>query len=90
MQQHIEFELAENAQSLTERFHQAAEKLSSTFAPGQGGLAQVQQLFLTATWFKSEGLIVDAWHALGSSVKEAQELCTFDNILFNPTLLTLS
>ena len=75
MQQHLEFELAESAQNLTERFHRAAEKLSSSFSPGQGGLAQVQQLFLTATWYKSEGLIVEGWHALSASIKVAQELC---------------
>ena len=74
-QQHLEFELAESVQSLSERLHRAAEKLSSSFSPGQGGLAQVQQLFLTATWYKSEGLIVESWHALGASIKVAQELC---------------
>lgn len=75
--EHIEHEIGHNSQDLTEQFHRAAEKLSSSFAPGQGGLEQVQQLFLTATWYKSEGLIVDAWHALGASIKEAQELCAY-------------
>jgi hypothetical protein len=74
LQKQIEFELTESAEKLTWRFHRAAEKLSSTFAPGEGGLEQVQQLFLTATWYKGEGLVVDSWHALGGSVKEAQEL----------------
>ena len=69
----IEFELSESAQTLTERFHNAAEKLSATITPGKGGLAGVQQLFLKAVWYKSEGLFVESWHALGAAIREAQE-----------------
>jgi len=46
--------MGENTQSLIERDHRAAEMLSYTFIPGKGGLTQVLQLFLTASWLKSE------------------------------------
>jgi hypothetical protein len=74
MQQNLEFELGENAQSLSERYHHTAERLSRSFTPGSGGLTQVQQLFLTASWFKSEALFIESWHALSSTIREAQEL----------------
>lgn len=74
VQQKIESELGESVQSLSENYHHAAKQLSSTIAPGKGGLTQVQQLFLTAAWFKSESLFVESWHALSSSIHEAQEL----------------
>jgi hypothetical protein len=70
----IEFELSCEIGELPERFHQAAEALSSTFTPGEKGLTQVQQLFLTTSWFKSEGRFIDAWHAMAACVREAQEL----------------
>ncbi|KAE8375227.1 hypothetical protein BDV26DRAFT_268310 [Aspergillus bertholletiae] len=72
--QKLESELGENIQTLSERYHHAARRLSSTIAPGKGGLAQVQQLFLTASWFKTEALFVESWHALSSAIHEAQEL----------------
>lgn len=74
MWQNLEFELGENAQSITERCHRTAERLGRSFTPGSGGLTQVQQLFLTAYWFKSEALFVQFWHTLGSAIREAQEL----------------
>lgn len=70
----IEFELAEKVQDLTERLHMAAIRLSGTIVPGYGGLDQVQQLFLTASWFKSEARFTESWHALGAAIREAQEL----------------
>lgn len=70
----LEFELAEDPATLPEKYHQAAEKLSSTFTPGDKGLTQVQQLFLVVCWFKSEGRFVDSWHAMAKCIREAQEL----------------
>ncbi|KAE8309558.1 fungal-specific transcription factor domain-containing protein [Aspergillus transmontanensis] len=72
--QKLESELGENIQSLSERYHRAARRLSSIIPPGKGGLTQVQQLFLTASWFKTEALFVESWHALSSAIHEAQEL----------------
>ncbi|OCL03858.1 hypothetical protein AOQ84DRAFT_442453 [Glonium stellatum] len=60
VQRKLEFELAESSQSLTERYHRAAQKLSGSFAP--------------ASWLKSEILFVESWHALGMAIREAQEL----------------
>lgn len=59
---------------MTERFHAAAHKLSSSIARGQGGILQVQQLFLEAAWWKSEAHMVEAWHALSAAIREAQEI----------------
>lgn len=61
-------------QCLAEIYHRAAQQLSNTIFPGQGGLVQVQQLFLTAAWLKGEGMFVDSWHALAAAVHAAQEL----------------
>ncbi|KIW93201.1 uncharacterized protein Z519_05806 [Cladophialophora bantiana CBS 173.52] len=59
---------------LFERCHHTAERLSHTLGPGVGGLIQVQQLFLTACWFKSEARFVESWHSLSSAIREAPEL----------------
>ncbi|KAE8413290.1 fungal-specific transcription factor domain-containing protein [Aspergillus pseudocaelatus] len=72
--QKLESELGEHIESLSERYHHAARRLSSTISPGRGGLIQVQQLFLTACWFKTEALFVESWHALSSAIHEGQEL----------------
>lgn len=70
----IEFELACNSQALTERFGDAAEQLSATFPASKTSLARVQEQFLKGAWLKSESRIVESWHALGSTIREAQEL----------------
>lgn len=74
LKQRLELELGEKAQSLTERFHAAAHKLSATIPRGAGGVVQVQQLFLDASWWKSEANVVQSWHALSVAIREAQEI----------------
>ncbi|KAL5356866.1 fungal-specific transcription factor domain-containing protein [Aspergillus floccosus] len=73
-QRKLESELGENISTLSRRYHHMAKQLSSTIAPGKGGLTQVQQLFLNALWFKIEASFVEAWHALSTAIHEAQEL----------------
>ncbi|KAF2021511.1 hypothetical protein BU24DRAFT_362141 [Aaosphaeria arxii CBS 175.79] len=70
----VEFELACSSQQLTERFGGAADQLSSTFPPSKSSLERVQEQFLRGAWLKSESKIVESWHALGSTIREAQEL----------------
>ncbi|KPI36631.1 uncharacterized protein AB675_10017 [Cyphellophora attinorum] len=70
----LEFELAEDPTTLPDRFHQAAELLSSNFSPGEKGLIQIQQLFLVVCWFKNAGRFIDSWHAMAKCVREAQEM----------------
>lgn len=70
----FESDLGESVQTLSESYHYAAKQLSNTIPPGKGGLAQIQQLFLTSAWFKSESLFVESWHALSCCIHEAQEL----------------
>jgi hypothetical protein len=74
LQQKLESELGECAQALTEKYYRAASKLGSQIPPGTGGLAQVQQLFMAAMWFKGETLFVESWHALAHAIRQAQEL----------------
>ncbi|KAJ9149886.1 Fungal specific transcription factor [Pleurostoma richardsiae] len=71
--QRLEMEMGESAQALSEKYHNIAQALSQTIPPGEGGLYQVQQLLLTAFWFKSMPKFVASWHALGAAVREAQE-----------------
>lgn len=77
----IETELGKSAQVLSEQFHEAADKLSFCFKPGTGGLMQVQQLFISACWYKSESKFRDSWHALASAIREAQEIGLHKDVL---------
>lgn len=70
----IESELGDPVEQITHHFHDAAEKLSKCFGPGKGGLMHVQQLFLSASWWKSESKFTESWHALGAAIREAQEI----------------
>jgi hypothetical protein len=70
----IEFELACDSQVLTERFALAAEQLSQSFEASKTTIERVQEQFLQCAWLKSESKMVEAWHALGCTIREAQEL----------------
>jgi len=70
----IEFELACSSQTLTERFADAAEELSRSFEASRTSIERVQELFLKCAWLKSESKIVESWHALSRTIREAQEL----------------
>ncbi|KZM25240.1 DNA binding [Ascochyta rabiei] len=70
----IEFELACNLQQLTDRFSNAAEHLSRSFEASNTCIERVQEQFLKGAWLKSESKIVESWHALGCTIREAQEL----------------
>ncbi|KAH7094460.1 hypothetical protein FB567DRAFT_4171 [Paraphoma chrysanthemicola] len=70
----IEFELACDSQALTDRFAAAAEQLSQSFEASNTTIERVQEQFLKGAWLKSESKIVESWHALGCTIREAQEL----------------
>jgi hypothetical protein len=70
----IEFELACNLQQLTDRFSTAAEQLSQSFTASNTCIERVQEQFMKGAWLKSESKIVESWHALGCTIREAQEL----------------
>jgi hypothetical protein len=74
MRKMIEFELACDSQVLSDRFAAAAEQLSQSFEASNTTIERVQEQFLKGVWLKSESRIVDSWHALGSTIREAQEL----------------
>lgn len=70
----LESELETDVITLANRMHAAAEKLGASIPPGKGGLTHVQQLFLTAFWFKSAEKWTEAWHALSKAVRAANEI----------------
>ncbi|KAK3903044.1 hypothetical protein C8A05DRAFT_43644 [Staphylotrichum tortipilum] len=70
----LETELDVDVMTLANRLHTAAEKLSTSIPPGKGGLAHVQQLFLTTFWLKSAEQWTDAWHSLSKAIRAANEI----------------
>jgi hypothetical protein len=70
----LERELGVDAQTMTDRYQKAAQKLSDRIPPGVGGVIQVQQLFMSAIWHKSETLFIESWHALSAAIRQAQEI----------------
>lgn len=70
----VEFELACDSQALSERFSAAAEQLTRSFEASNTTIERVQEQFLKGVWLKSESKIVESWHALGCTIREAQEL----------------
>lgn len=78
--QKLESELGESADGLSTHYQKSAQILSNYLSPGEGGLKQVQQLFLGATWLKAEAEFVKAWHAVGAAVREGQEIGTRWNL----------
>lgn len=84
----LETNLGEDVQKLSQRYHDAAEKLSSYIETGSGGLMHVQQLFLAAPWYKSECKFKKIWHALGTAIREGQEIGLHrDNLVDGTTSL---
>lgn len=82
----LESELRADVLTLAERMHTAAEKLSASIPPGKGGLVHVQQLFLTAFWYKSAEKWTEAWHALSKAVRAANEIGDAPLVWSYPTL----
>jgi hypothetical protein len=74
LQKRLESELGVDAQTLTDRYQRVAQRLSERIPPGVGGVTQVQQLFMSALWHKSETLFIDSWHALSAAIRQAQEI----------------
>lgn len=64
----------EDFRSLSIAYSNSACELATLLAPYQATLSRVQQWFLRASWLKSEGRAIESWHALGQSIREAQEL----------------
>jgi hypothetical protein len=75
----LELDLGESAENLSCGYQEAAKLLSDYVSPGEGGLAQVQQLFLSSTWLKTRAEYVKSWHALALAIREAEEIgeCMF-------------
>ena len=78
----LEKKLDTDVLTLADRLHAAAERISTTILPGKGGLVHVQQLFLTAYWFKSAEKWTQAWHALSKAIRAANEIGTSSHTPF--------
>jgi len=74
VKQRLESELRADSLTLATRLHEAAETLGASIPHGKGGLIHVQQLFLTAFWYKSAEKWTEAWHALSSAIGAAYEI----------------
>ncbi|KAF1975957.1 hypothetical protein BU23DRAFT_566161 [Bimuria novae-zelandiae CBS 107.79] len=70
----IEFELACSPQILTGRLNSAADQMSQSVSASNTCIERVQELFYKGAWLKSESRIVESWHSLGRTIREAQEL----------------
>ncbi|KAI5779365.1 fungal-specific transcription factor domain-containing protein [Geopyxis carbonaria] len=64
----------EDFRNLSTTYSNSACELAALLSATQATLPRVQQWFLRASWLKSEGRAVEAWHSLGQSIREAQEL----------------
>lgn len=74
LQHRLEYELAEKTTQTAERLHETVLRLSNLITTGDGGIYRSLQCMLTTSWFKGEGRMIDAWHALASAVHEEQEI----------------
>lgn len=70
----IEYEFAEDYETIGKRYFDAADKLNATLLPATCTIARAQQLMLKASWYKAEGMPLETWHAVGEGVRAAQEL----------------
>ncbi|KAF7555833.1 hypothetical protein G7046_g6474 [Stylonectria norvegica] len=74
LQRKLELELGQTLQTLTDQYHEGARELSSVVPIGHSHLTNVQYLFHSCYWFKSEARFIECWHVLNSAIREAQEL----------------
>ncbi|KAK7177905.1 Multidrug resistance regulator 1, partial [Paraphaeosphaeria sporulosa] len=74
LQKMIEFGPAGSPKVTTDRFHDAAEQLSNSFSTSDTCVERVQELFFRCAWLRLDSRIVESWHALGRTIREAQEL----------------
>lgn len=64
----------ENFYNLSATYSNTACELAGLLSGSSPTLVRVQQWFLRCSWLKSEGRAVEAWHALGQGIREAQEM----------------
>ncbi|KAH6651151.1 hypothetical protein F5144DRAFT_558594, partial [Chaetomium tenue] len=70
----LETDLETDVLTFADRMHAAAQKLSASIPLGKGGLVHVQQLFLTAFWYKSAEKWDESWNALSRAIPAAIEI----------------
>lgn len=70
----IEHSLGETTDQLSEKYHNAARELGSAIPLGRYHIHNVLWQLHSCYWFKAEAKFLEAWHVLGTAVREAQEL----------------
>ncbi|KAM0715597.1 hypothetical protein Q7P37_009095 [Cladosporium fusiforme] len=63
-----------NLSDLAAEFSDAGRQILSLLGPTEPALVKVQAGLQRATFLKSTGSVVEAWHVLGSAIRDAQEL----------------
>lgn len=63
-----------NLTDLAAEFSDAGHQILSLFGSAEPALVKVQSALQRATFLKTTGSVVDAWHTLGSAIRDAQEL----------------
>ena len=59
---------------LAKEFSDAGHQILSVLGPTEPALAKIQAGLQRATFLKSTGSVIEAWHVLGSAIRDAQEL----------------
>ncbi|KAK0391348.1 hypothetical protein NLU13_0849 [Sarocladium strictum] len=70
----IEASLGETAETLSDRFHNAARELGGVIPLGNYHINNVLWRLHSCYWFKAEAKFLEAWHVLGEAIREGQEL----------------
>lgn len=70
----LESDFGEQADVLTERYLNAGKELANSIPDGHYHLLNVQRMLHAIYWYKSEARFIEAWHLIGTAVREAQEL----------------
>ncbi|KAJ4152727.1 hypothetical protein LMH87_009250 [Akanthomyces muscarius] len=55
-------------------FSDAGQQVSAVFGPSEATMVKVQAGLLRACFEKNTGLVAEAWHTLGQTIRDAQEL----------------
>ena len=77
LQQHIEVDLAQPVQKLSQLYHDTGRTLQATIPVKCHHLITVQTLLHSSYWYKGEVRFLESWHILAAAVIEAQELGLF-------------
>ena len=70
----VEASMDMTGRELTELYCNLTTDLANSIPSGRYHLLNVQRMLHTCYWYKAEARFVEAWHLIGASVRESQEL----------------